>query len=72
MLFDQRDERYLRALSLLHRLALERTGWRRWLLGRWETPSEPLRIAAGRLVREADFHQMRPRRTRLVGGTDDQ
>ena len=28
----------------LHLLALERTGWRRWLFGRWVYSSEPFRL----------------------------
>ena len=27
----------------LHLLALERTGWRRWIFGRWAYSSEPFR-----------------------------
>lgn len=27
----------------LHLLAIERTGWRRWIFGRWVYPSEPFR-----------------------------
>ena len=36
---------------LLHRLSLERVGWRRYWYGRWLYPDEPLRNDAAALLR---------------------
>lgn len=55
-----------RALGILHRMALEQTGWRGWFR-RWYFSDEPLRNDAANLVREARYQQMRPFNTRLVG-----
>jgi hypothetical protein len=54
------------ALGILHRFALEQTGWRGWLR-RWYYSDEPLRHDAANLVRRAGFQTMRPEYTRLVG-----
>ena len=56
----------LEALGILHRFALEQTGWRGWLK-RWYYPDEPLRHDAANLVRRAQFETARPEHTRLVG-----
>lgn len=55
-----------RALAILHRMATERTGWRRLFI-RWYYPDEPLRNDAANLVREAGFGMPQPIDTRLVG-----
>lgn len=54
------------ALGILHRFALEQTGWRGWLR-RWYYSDEPLRHDAANLVRRAEYEAMRPEYTRLVG-----
>lgn len=56
------------ALGILHRFALEQTGWRGWLR-RWYYSDEPLRHDAANLVRRAECQIMRPEHTRLVGGS---
>lgn len=58
-----------RSLAILHRMATEHTGWRRWLW-RWYYSDEPLRNDAANLVREAGFGMPMPVYTQLVG--DDQ
>jgi len=64
-----RDEMLLmRALGILHRMAVERTGWRRFLC-RWYYSDEPLRNDAANLVREAAFDMPMPLNTELVGTT---
>lgn len=55
-----------RALSILHRMATEQTGWRRFL-SRWYYSDEPLRNDAANLVREARFGMPMPFYTKLVG-----
>lgn len=60
-----------RALGILHRMGLERTGWRSFF-SRWYYPDEPLRNDAANLVRECRFSMMRPINTRLVGETDNE
>lgn len=53
-------------LGLLHRFALEQTGWRGFLR-RWYYSDEPLRHDAANLVRRAEYVAARPESTRLVG-----
>lgn len=55
-----------RALGILHRMATERTGWRRYL-ARWYYSDEPLRNDAANLVREARFGMAMPLDTKIVG-----
>ena len=57
-----------RALGILHRMATERTGWRRFL-SRWYYSDEPLRNDAANLVREACpyFGMMLPINSQLIG-----
>ena len=55
-----------RALSILHRMATEQTGWRRFF-SRWYYSDEPLRNDAANLVREARFGMPMPLNTKLVG-----
>lgn len=55
-----------RALEILHRLAIERTGWQRYVY-RWYYPDEPLRNDAANLVRIAKFKMPMPEGTQLVG-----
>jgi hypothetical protein len=55
-----------RALGILHRMATERTGWRRFFT-RWYYSDEPLRNDAANIVREAGFGMMMPLDSRLVG-----
>lgn len=59
----------MRALFILHEMRLERTGWRRWVFGRWYYPDEPLRNDASRLVQEAGFEAMRPMGTKDISET---
>lgn len=58
-----------RSLGILHRMATERVGWRRFF-SRWYFSDEPLRNDAARLIREAQFQMPRPMGTRLVGDDD--
>lgn len=58
-----------RALGILHRMATEQTGWRRFL-ARWYYSDEPLRNDAANLVREARFGMPMPIGTRLLGDQD--
>lgn len=62
-----------RALSILHSMALERTGWRAFFR-RWCISDEPLRNDAANLIREIGYGQLRPINSRLVGEdpTNDQ
>lgn len=55
------------AATILHNLALERTGWRRYVFGRWYIAAEPLRNDAGRLLRQYKFHTIQPLGTRVCG-----
>jgi hypothetical protein len=55
-----------RALGILHRMAVERTGWKS-IARRWYYSDEPLRNDAANLIREAGYQQARPSGTRLVG-----
>ena len=59
-----------RALGILFRLSLERTGWRGWLR-RWYYDHEPLRNDAANLVREAGYQELQPLNTRRVGDDAD-
>jgi len=63
-MFDKQFRR--RAERILHNMALENTGWRRFL-GRWNVNHEPLRNDAGNLLREAGYSQPMRIGTRLVG-----
>lgn len=56
------------ALGLLHRFALEQTGWRGWLK-RWYYSDEPLRHDAANLVRRAEVQMKHPEHTQLAGGS---
>jgi hypothetical protein len=56
----------LEAMGILHRFALEQTGWRGWLK-RWYYSDEPLRHDAANLVRRAGYEAMQPEHTVLVG-----
>ena len=60
------DQLLMRALGILHRMATEQTGWRKFL-SRWYYSDEPLRNDAANLVREACFDMPRPVDTRLIG-----
>lgn len=59
-------EQQKRALTILHNMSLERTGWRGFVR-RWAISDEPLRNDAARLLREIGYGAMRPRGTRMVG-----
>lgn len=68
---QKNDARYLdRALGILHRMATEHTGWRRFF-SRWYYSDEPLRNDAANLVREAGFGMPQPINTRLVGDLEE-
>jgi len=60
------DPLLLEALGLLHRFALEQTGWRGWLK-RWYYSDEPLRHDAANLIRRAGYMTMTPGHCQLVG-----
>lgn len=42
----------------LHLLAVERTGWRRWLFGRWVYASEPFRRDIQRRCKQSNLKMM--------------
>jgi hypothetical protein len=42
----------------LHLLALERTGWRRWVFGRWVYKSEPFRRDIQRRCARSGLHTL--------------
>jgi hypothetical protein len=56
----------MECLGLLHRFALEQTGWR-GVFRRWYYSDEPLRHDAANLVRRAEYMAKQPEYTRLVG-----
>ena len=60
-----------RMFFILHDMATERTGWRRWLYGRWYYNHEALRNDAATLIRDASFHCPRPFNTRILGSAPD-
>ena len=55
-----------RALAILHRMATEKMGWRRFF-SRWYYSDEPLRNDAANLVREAGFGMPMPHDSCLIG-----
>jgi hypothetical protein len=59
-------EQEIRALCILHNMAVERTGWRSFFR-RWWINHEPLRNDAANLIREVGFAAMMPNNSRLVG-----
>lgn len=63
---DRQDRLLDDCLALLHRFALERTGWRGWLR-RWYYSDEPLRNDAANIVRRAGYAELLQDGTRLVG-----
>ena len=69
-MLDHDAEMLTRALSILHRMGTERTGWRGFF-ARWYYSDEPLRNDAANLVREAGFYIPQPVNTRLVGASTD-
>jgi hypothetical protein len=60
------SEQQQRALSILHNMAVERTGWRAFFR-RWWIGDEPLRNDAANLIREIRYRQRMPIGCRLVG-----
>lgn len=54
----------------LYLLALERTGWRRWLYGRWVYSCEPFRNDIARKCIKNDVKIMRHPWERFVGEQD--
>lgn len=50
---------------VLHLLALERTGWLRWVFGRWVYPSEPFRRDIQRRCATANLQRLMPKHTTL-------
>jgi hypothetical protein len=62
MTYDQQQ----RALSILHNMAVERSGWRP-VLSRWWISDEPLRNDAANLIREIGYSKAIPMGCRLVG-----
>jgi len=49
----------------LYLLAIERTGWRRWIFGRWVYSSEPFRRDIQRRCGESNTQIFRPSHTTL-------
>jgi hypothetical protein len=64
------DEMLNRALAILHNMAIERTGWRRFL-SRWYISAEPLRNDAANFVRYAGYRESLPDNCRLVGDREE-
>lgn len=62
-------EQEMRALTILHNMAVERKGWRSFFR-RWWISDEPLRNDAANLVREVGYSALMPNGCQLVG--DDQ
>lgn len=56
----------MRALTILHNMAVERTGWRSFFR-RWWISDEPLRNDAANLIREVGYCALMPNNSRLVG-----
>ena len=59
-------EQQMRALCILHNMAVERTGWRAFFR-RWWISDEPLRNDAANLIREVGYSALMPESSRLVG-----
>ena len=59
-----------RAMTILHNMAVERTGWKGFFI-RWWISDEPLRNDAANLIREMGYHAMMPMGCRLVGDDKD-
>lgn len=62
------SEQEMRALRILHNMAVERTGWRSFFR-RWWISDEPLRNDAANLIREVGYTALMPYDSRLVGDT---
>jgi hypothetical protein len=62
-------EQEMRALTILHNMAVERKGWRSFFR-RWWISDEPLRNDAANLVREVGYSALMPNGYQLIG--DDQ
>jgi hypothetical protein len=62
-------EQQMRALCILHNMAVERTGWRGFFR-RWWISDEPLRNDAANLIRDVGYHALMPEGSRLVGDGD--
>ena len=63
------NEQQMRALCILHNMAVERTGWRGFFR-RWWISDEPLRNDAANLIREVGYCALMPKNSRLVGDVD--
>lgn len=64
-------EQQRRALTILHNMAVERTGWRSFFR-RWWISDEPLRNDAANLIRDVGYEAfLMPVNTKLVGDTHD-
>ena len=59
-------EQEMRALNILHNMAVERTGWRGFFR-RWWISDEPLRNDAANLIRDVGYTALMPVNSRLVG-----
>jgi len=59
-------EQQMRALNILHNMAVERTGWRGFFR-RWWISDEPLRNDAANLIRDVGYMAPMPANSRLVG-----
>lgn len=68
MMNRNREADFERAMDILTRMALERTGWRSWF-SRWRYSQEPLRNDAANLCRSMGYVGPIPNGTRMVGGT---
>lgn len=58
-----------RAYAILHNLAQERTGWRRWFR-RWVYSDEPLRNDAANLLRQINYYRHKELDVHYVGDAD--
>jgi hypothetical protein len=54
----------------IYLLALERTGWRRWVFGRWVYSSEPFRRDIQRELSGGRLKIMRPKNTQYFPPQD--
>ena len=63
-------EQQERALSILHNMAVERTGWRSFFR-RWWISDEPLRNDAANLVREVGYQQLIPIDCQIIGALEE-
>jgi hypothetical protein len=64
------DQDFFRAMDILARLSLERTGWRSWF-SRWRYSREPLSHDAANLCRSVGYKGPFPNDCRMVGEPEE-